>query len=241
MRISVLTGAGMSAESGVPTFRDALTGLWERFDVEQLATEDAYRRDPALCWGWYRWRARLVRHAQPNAGHVGIAALADTLALRLITQNVDDLHERAGSTVDAHLHGSLFASRCIDCSTACPPDDEPITRNMQQIPDAGGRESPPVCATCDGAIRPGVVWFGEALPDTAWATAIDAIGDCDLLVVIGTSGLVYPAAGLPQRARDAGIRIIEINPHPSAISALADEHWRIGAGEGLARLRQTLG
>ena len=240
MRITFLTGAGMSTESGVPTFRDALTGLWERFDAEALATEAAYRRDPALCWGWYRWRARLVQAAQPNAGHAGIHALARQHDTRVITQNVDDLHERAGSTVDAHLHGSLFASRCIDCGMTCPPDNDPIVRDLDRVPVAGDREPPPRCPACAAAIRPGVVWFGEALPQDAWTTATEAMRDCELLVVIGTSGLVHPAAGLPQLARDAGSRIIEINPQPSAISTLADEHWRIGAAEGLARLRQTL-
>ena len=239
MRIAFLTGAGMSAESGVPTFRDALTGLWQRFDAEALATQDAYRRDPALCWGWYRWRARRVQEAKPNAGHLGIAELATSQDVTVVTQNVDDLHERAGSRDVIHLHGSLFASRCLDCGAPATGED-PILRDQQRIPPDGGREQPPPCADCGGAMRPGVVWFGESLPEGAWDMTMRQLAGCDLLVVIGTSGLVYPAAGLPELARRAGVRIIEINPQSSAISRLADEHWAVGAGEGLARLRQTL-
>lgn len=241
MRITFLTGAGMSAESGVPTFRDALTGLWARFDAEQLATETAFRRDPALVWGWYRWRAALVRRVQPNAGHGGIAALARDHAVRVVTQNVDDLHERAGSADVAHLHGSLFASRCIDCGArAGGREDDPILRDGASIPDEGSHEMPPRCTHCDGPIRPGVVWFGESLPENAWNTAIDAIEDSDLVVVIGTSGLVHPAASLPRLARDGGKHVIEINPRRSAVTPLADEHWATGSVEGVARLRDRL-
>jgi len=241
MRIAFLTGAGMSAESGVPTFRDALTGLWARFDAERLATETAFRDDPALVWGWYRWRAALVRSAAPNAGHAGIAALAPYHDVAVITQNVDDLHERAGSREVAHLHGSLFASRCIDCGAVeHGGDEDPILRDATAVPDGGGREEPPRCGHCGGAIRPGVVWFGEALPETAWTAAVQAIEGCELLVVIGTSGLVHPAAALPGLAREAGKRIIEINPQRSAVTPLVDEHFACGAGEGLARLAACL-
>ena len=239
MWIVFLTGAGMSAESGVPTFRDALTGLWQRFDAEALATEAAYRRDPGLCWGWYRWRAKRVQDATPNAGHLGIAALAASHDVTVITQNVDDLHERAGSHAPVHLHGSLFASRCLDCGAPADGED-PILRDVDRIPDAGGHEPPPRCVHCGGPLRPGVVWFGESLPEDAWESASHAVCHCDLLVVIGTSGLVHPAAGLPERAHRAGVRIIEINPQRSGITACADEHWPVGAGEGLARLRQVL-
>lgn len=241
MRIAFLTGAGMSAESGVPTFRDALTGLWARFDAEQLATEAAFRRDPALVWGWYRWRAALVRRVAPNAGHTGIAALAMEHDVAVVTQNVDDLHERAGSRDVAHLHGSLFASRCIDCGgTAGDGEHDPILRDAHAVPDEGGHEDPPRCAACGGAIRPGVVWFGEALPDAAWNAAIDAIERSELVVVVGTSGLVHPAASLPRMARDAGKRVVEINPRPTAITPLADEHFACGAGVGIARMEREL-
>lgn len=239
VRIAVLTGAGMSAESGVPTFRDALTGLWERFDPEQLATERAFRRDPALVWGWYRWRARLVAGAQPHAGHRALAALADAgHAIQVITQNVDNLHERAGSRDVLHLHGSLFSSRCLDCGRA--PASEPILERPHAIPADGGHETPPACAHCGAAIRPGVVWFGEPLPAAPWEAAQAAIRACQLLVVVGTSGLVQPAASLPLLARGPSQRVIEINPVASAITELADEHWPLPASTGLARLASQL-
>ncbi len=238
MRIAFLTGAGMSAESGVPTFRDALTGLWARYDPEQLATEAAFRRDPALCWGWYRWRAALVRRALPHAGHLGIAALANSgHAVSVVTQNVDDLHERAGSTGVIHLHGSLFASRCLDCGHRVSPD--PILADPPPG-DAGARETPPPCPACGGPFRPGVVWFGEALPEAAWTAAGDVLDRCQLLVVVGTSGLVHPAASLPMRARRRGVRVVEINPVESAVSTFADEHLRMPASAGIQSLLDRL-
>ena len=241
MRIVFLTGAGMSAESGVPTFRDALTGLWARFDPMELATEAAFRRDPALVWGWYRWRGARVRDAQPHAGHSAIAALADAgHQVSVVTQNVDDLHERAGSRGVVHLHGSLFASRCIDCATTRDPD--PILDGIAGIDPAGdgAREAPHACPACGGMFRPGVVWFGEALPAGAWQRAVAAVEDCDLLVVVGTSGLVHPAASLPGHARQAGARVVEINPTATAISADAHEHLRLPASTGLQALLATL-
>ena len=238
MRIAFLTGAGMSAESGVPTFRDALTGLWARFDPERLATEAAFRDDPALVWGWYRWRAALVSRAQPNDGHLGIAHLQDRHQVRVVTQNVDDLHERAGSQDAVHLHGSLFASRCIGCGLRADP--EPIVQRMEAVPVGGGSEAPPRCAGCGDAIRPGVVWFGEALPEAAWNAAIEAIADCELLVVVGTSGLVHPAAALPAHAREMGRRVLEINPTETPIAEVAHASWREPAGAGIARLERML-
>lgn len=238
MRIVFLTGAGMSAKSGVPTFRDALTGLWARFDAERLATEAAFRRDPALVWGWYRWRAAKVRQALPNAGHAGIAALQAAHEVRVITQNVDDLHERAGSREATHLHGSLFASRCLDCGARARPD--PILHDLDAHAGDGRRESPPPCAHCGAPIRPGVVWFGEALPADAWDAAVAGIANCDLLAVIGTSGLVRPAASLPGLARDAGVRVLEINPIETPLTPSMHASWRATASDGIARLASLL-
>ncbi|WP_149195534.1 SIR2 family NAD-dependent protein deacylase [Luteimonas suaedae] len=235
MRIVLLTGAGMSAESGIPTFRDALTGLWARFDPQRLATPSAFREDPALVWGWYRWRAARVRQARPNAGHDGIAAL-ETLghAVTVITQNVDDLHERAGSSRVLHLHGRLLSSRCSDCGARTVPD--PIV--AAPLPtDDGAREEPPACAHCDGGrLRPDVVWFGEALPDDAWNAAQEAIAACDLLLVVGTSGLVHPAAALPAIALLRGSPVVEINPDATGLSTQADAAWRLPASRGIQRL-----
>lgn len=238
MRIVFLTGAGMSAESGIPTFRDAQTGLWARHDPQQLATEQAFRRDPDLVWGWYRWRAARVAAAAPNAGHAGIAALQATHAVTVVTQNVDNLHERAGSDPVHHLHGSLFASRCIECGHLPMPD--PITVGLSGPAAEGAREAPPRCTQCGGLLRPGVVWFGESLPALPWQAATDAALACDLLVVIGTSGLVHPAAQLPAIAQRAGARIIEINPQITALSHQIDDSWRLGAGAGLERLQAWL-
>ncbi|MBS7456289.1 SIR2 family NAD-dependent protein deacylase [Coralloluteibacterium stylophorae] len=237
MRIGVLTGAGMSAESGVPTFRDALTGLWARHDPAELATEAAFRRDPALVWGWYRWRAAQVRRALPHRGHTGLAALAATHEVRVVTQNVDDLHERAGSIDVVHLHGSLFSSRCSDCGRRAVP--EPLAAALADA-DEAARLPPPACSHCPGTIRPGVVWFGEALPTAAWDAALDVVATAELLVVVGTSGLVHPAAALPSLARRAGLPVIEINPQPGAIAEVASESWRCTAGAGIARLLERL-
>lgn len=234
MRIAFLTGAGMSAESGVPTFRDALTGLWSRFDATALATEAAFRSDPALVWGWYRWRAAMVRRAQPNPAHVGIAEFARRGHLvDVVTQNVDDLHERGGASGVTHLHGRLFASRCLDCGTTRDPD--PILDGLDAIVE-GVRETPPACDACGGPFRPDVVWFGEALPEDDWARAVAALERCELLVVVGTSGLVQPAASLPQLARERGARVIEINPGDSAVSQLAHERLRMPASSGIRML-----
>lgn len=206
--VVVFTGAGVSAESGIPTFRDALTGLWSRFDPAQLATAEAFRADPGLCWGWYESRRLKVIQAQPNAAHLAIAELAKHVPeLTVVTQNVDDLHERAGSQDVIHLHGSLHSPRCIDCGNAhmtpLPSDELPVD---------GCRLEPPRCDACNGYIRPGVVWFGEMLPEAAWNAGLTAAGDCDLCFSIGTSGVVYPAAELPLRALGAGATVVHVNP-----------------------------
>ncbi|MFJ4347640.1 SIR2 family NAD-dependent protein deacylase [Pseudomonas sp. NPDC089401] len=206
--VVIFTGAGVSAESGIPTFRDALTGLWSQFDPAQLATAEAFRADPELCWGWYEWRRLKVLQAQPNAAHLAIAELAKHVPkLTVVTQNVDDLHERAGSQDVIHVHGSLHSPRCIDCGNAhiapLPSDDLPVD---------GCRLEPPRCDACNGYVRPGVVWFGEMLPEAAWSAGLAAAGDCDLFFSIGTSGVVYPAAELPLRALGAGATVVHINP-----------------------------
>lgn len=230
-RICVLTGAGMSAESGVATFRGGGDSLWSRFDPMRLATEDAWRQDAALVWAWYRWRMERVRRAQPHAGHRALAALAARMAGRvsLLTQNVDDLHERAGSRVDAHVHGDLFALRCFDCGRAHAGGLPAFDPHAERAP-------PPACAHCDGSVRPGVVWFGEALPGEAWQAATDAARGCALMLVVGTSGLVHPAAGLPALAQRHGATAIEINPEPTALSAAADSVWRATAAAALPSL-----
>jgi NAD-dependent deacetylase len=206
--IVVFTGAGVSAESGIPTFRDALTGLWERFDPVKLATAEAFRADPSLCWGWYEWRRRKVLQAQPNEAHLAIAELAKHIPkLTVVTQNVDDLHERAGSKGVIHLHGSLHSPRCIDCGNA-----HEAALPSGDLSKDGCRLEPPRCNSCDGYIRPGVVWFGEMLPEALWTAGLTAAESCDLFFSIGTSGVVYPAAELPLCALGTGATVVHINP-----------------------------
>ncbi len=212
--VVVLTGAGVSAESGIPTFRDALTGLWERFDAEALATAGAFRLDPALVWGWYEWRRGKVLRARPNPGHLAIAELETLVpAFTLVTQNVDDLHERAGSTTPIHLHGSLHEPRCFACARP-----HRLEEGAPDEPEGGRLLQPPRCLHCGGRVRPGVVWFGEALPMDAWKRAKEAVSACDVMLVVGTSGLVQPAASLPAIAAAKGARAVQIDPNADAIS-----------------------
>lgn len=235
--VVVLTGAGMSAESGIPTFRDAQNGLWARFDPEELATARAYQQDKALVWGWYVWRMAMVRVAQPHPGHRALAELADLKpGLSIVTQNVDDLHERADSEDVVHLHGSLFASRCFACGR--PHDDVHLPPEAAQKPSL--HLMPPRCAHCGGYVRPGVVWFGEPLPQLAWRKAERCATECDLLIAIGTSGLVFPAASLPGVARHRGAKVVEINPVRTELSDLADLSLRCAAGEALSKLLAAL-
>jgi len=221
-RVVVFTGAGASAESGIPTFREALTGLWERFDPAQLATPEAYRADPSLCWGWYEWRRRKVALAQPNAAHHAIAELARRVPqLTVITQNVDDLHERGGSLEVIHLHGSLNSPRCIDCDLP-----HTLALPLDTLPEGGVRLEPPRCSRCIGFIRPGVVWFGEMLPEQAWRDAMEAVKECDFFLSVGTSGIVYPAAELPLRALGHGATVVHVNPVRFDVSS--QEHFLEG-------------
>lgn len=231
-KVVVFTGAGMSAESGVPTFRDALTGLWQRFDAQELATPEAFRDDPPLVWGWYEWRRDAVRRARPNAGHHAVAAIeARVPATVLITQNVDDLHERAGSAAPVHLHGSLFAPRCSRCSHPAT-----ITGGTGEEPAEGRRIPPPRCGRCAAPVRPGVVWFGEALPEAALAAAVEAASTCDVLLTVGTSGLVYPAAEIPQVAARLGATVIQVNPQETPLDAVARVNLRGPAARVLPAL-----
>lgn len=227
-RVEVFTGAGMSADSGLDTFRDATTGLWSNVDPQAMASIGAWARDPDPMWAWYLWRARKARSAGPNAGHLAVAQWQERASVHVTTQNIDDLHERAGSRDVSHLHGSLFAFRCSVCGApAGEPDlpEEPVERL-----------SPPACTTCGNPVRPGVVWFGETLPETDFAEAEQSMRDCDLLVIVGTSGVVYPAAGLPQIAADRGVPVVEISPATTDLTPLATWHLDTTAAEGLPAL-----
>ncbi len=216
-----LTGAGVSAESGVPTFRDAQTGLWSRFDAEELASPQGFERDPGLVWRWYMGRLGQLEEAAPNPGHTALAQLEGICErFLLVTQNVDDLHEQAGSVDVIHLHGSLLDFRCVSCSA---PHN--LTEEQRRA------DSPPSCGVCGDLVRPDVVWFGEGLPWEAVETAAEAARACDLMLVVGTSGLVYPAAQLPLIAKRAGAKVIDVNLEPGPISSIADLFLQGKSGE----------
>lgn len=208
-RVVVLTGAGISAESGIPTFRDALTGLWATYRAEDLATPEAFARQPGVVWDWYHSRRASIRRAEPNAGHRALVDLARRVSrCTLVTQNIDGLHQRAGSTDVIELHGNILRSRCSREGTVV---DDPLP--------AG---SPPPCPRCGAPLRPDVVWFGELLPLDALATAEAAAADCDVLLSVGTSNLVVPAATIPWIAAARGATVIVVNT--------TDEGQRRGPG-----------
>lgn len=226
--ICVLTGAGISQESGVPTFRGD-GGLWKRYRPEDLATPEAFARNPLLVWEWYAWRRELIHRAQPNAAHLALVRLETMLAAKpggkfiLLTQNVDGLHERAGSRNVVRLHGDIWQLRCTSCGAERQDYAVPL------------EPFPPRCS-CSSIMRPGVVWFGEALPEEAWGRAAAAAASCELFLVIGTSALVHPAASLPLLGKRSGARLIEINPDPTPLSDLADVTIQAKAAEVFGHL-----
>ena len=236
-RLVVFTGAGMSAESGIPTFRDPVYGLWEKFNPQDLASVEGWKSDRGRVWAWYEWRRSVALNVQPHAGHFALARLPQTLkaltgrevTVDIVTQNVDDLHERAGSTNVQHLHGSLFAPRCDRCDQPGTFEGPPLTAALATL-------TPPKCQRCHGVLRPGVVWFGEGLPQDIWQRAQDLMLAADTVLVVGTSGLVYPAASLPLLAIERNTWVAEINPNETTLSTHVNLHWKISAAEGLAAL-----
>jgi NAD-dependent deacetylase len=221
-RVVALTGAGISAESGVPTFRGD-GGLWRRYRAEDLATPEAFARDPRLVWEWYDWRRGIIAAARPNAGHRALVDLeARSSAFTLVTQNVDGLHRAAGSRNIIHLHGDIWTLRCTRCGAEREDRSVPLP------------ELPPRCA-CGGLERPGVVWFGESLPEGAFEHAVREVEAAEVVLVIGTSAVVYPAAGLGAVATRSGIPVIEVNPEATGHSAGALS-LRGNAGEVLPRI-----
>jgi NAD-dependent deacetylase len=226
--VVVLTGAGISAESGVPTFRDAQTGLWAKYSPEELATPQAFRRNPKLVWEWYAWRRELVAQAEPNPGHLALAELERRLPkFTLITQNVDGLHQRASSRNVIELHGNIHRIKCFDEGRII--DSWPPTA-----------EVPPRCPHCGGYLRPDVVWFGETLPPPALQAAFEAAQQGDLFFSIGTSGLVQPAASLPYEALRRGVTVVEINPDETSLTAGATYALRRPAGQILPAIVAAL-
>ena len=210
----------------MPTFREAQTGLWEKYDPLQLATPEAFARDPELVWRWYQWRRELVAKSAPNAGHRALAELASLVPrLTLVTQNVDGLHQRAGNRDVIEFHGNIFANRCFADG---------------RVVEAAEDDSPPTCPDCGARTRPGVVWFGEAIPEEVLHASFAAAGDCDVFLSVGTSALVYPAAGLADVAIDAGATTIEVNPSPTGQSDSYTASLRGNAGVVLPKLVESL-
>ena len=227
-RVVISSGAGMSAESGVETFRDAQTGHWSKFRPEDLATPQAFLANPSFVWDWYRARRAKLSAVVPHVGYevlVGWEQRFDPLTI--ITQNVDGLHHRAGSQHVIELHGRLDVVCCCECDFT-----------QQTLEDLGEE---PMCTMCGAWLRPGVVWFGEMLPEGAFEAAQDAVDSCGVLMVIGTSGVVQPAASLAQYAREMGANVIEINPDPTPITAIAHVHLPEKCGAALQAINEALG
>ncbi len=210
----------------MPTFREAQTGLWEKYDPLELATPEAFARDPELVWRWYRWRRELVSRADPNAGHRALAELQSLVPrLTLVTQNVDGMHQRAGSRDVIEFHGNLFTNRC--CSDG-------------RIVETDADDGVPICPKCGDYLRPGVVWFGEAIPEDALHASFAAAADCDVFLSVGTSSLVYPAAGLADVAQESSAVTIEVNPSPTGRSGSFTANLRGNAGLVLPKLVESL-
>jgi len=232
--LAVLSGAGMSKESGVPTFREAQTGLWAQYDPTSLATPQAFQRDPDLVWSWYMWRYDMVIGVEPNAGHHAVAELEQVIPeVVVLTQNVDGMHQRAHSTDVVELHGNLTRFRCYD-----------DCQQNRTIIDLEGfnytKDHAPACPHCHAKVRPDVVWFSESLPSDALTRALEVARQCDVMLVIGTSGIVQPAASLPLEARRAGAVTIEVNPQPTMLTRQLDIFLQGAAGVVLPSLLSVL-
>lgn len=223
-RIAALTGAGVSQESGLRTFRDAQTGLWAQYKPTDLASPEAFARDPKLVWDWYAWRREAIKSARPNPGHYALAEMESRVSqFMLITQNVDGLHRMAGSKRIHELHGNLQRVRCSECG-----------RIAETWGDDSGQV--PTCEICGGMLRPDVVWFGEALPRSELEAAVEASRACDVFFSVGTSGIVQPAAALPFAAHNKGAVVVEVNLEPTPLTEKADFFLQGKSGEVLPEL-----
>ena len=223
-RIAALTGAGISKESGIPTFREAQTGLWAQYDPTELATPQAFERNPQLVWEWYQWRRGLVRQARPNSAHIALRHVIEKHGnFDLITQNVDGLHQRAGNQNVIELHGNIMRTKC---------SYEDIV--VEEWEDDGSK--PPKCPYCGHYLRPDVVWFGEGLPVDAMDRAVEAAQSAEVFFLIGTSGVVEPAASLPVLAKQSGAIVIEVNMEETPLTPMVDYHLRGPAGKVMTAL-----
>ncbi|MBD3332048.1 NAD-dependent protein deacylase [candidate division GN15 bacterium] len=223
-RCAVLTGAGISAESGVPTFRGE-EGLWGKFRPEELASMDAFMANPKMVWEWYNWRRQLMGDVKPNPGHHALADLEQIMpSFWVITQNVDGLHKMAGSGNILELHGNIHRNKCVKCNQLCGEDVDIDPDNI------------PTCTHCGGQLRPDVVWFGEMLDPVVINRAFAESEQADVFLSVGTSAVVHPAASLPMAARSEGAKLVEINPEPTPLTDLADISVRAKSGEFLPRV-----
>lgn len=221
-----LTGAGVSAESGVPTFRDAKNGLWSTFNLEELATPEGFIKNPKKVWKWYQYRREIIKNVKPNPGHYALAQFEDYYEdFWLVTQNIDGLHTLAGSRNILELHGNIHRNKCFNEGTI-----------IKDLPE--GEESPPRCPNCCGFIRPDIVWFNELLPAYELGKANEVSSQCDVFISAGTSAIVYPAADLPLIAKRAGAYVIEVNVEKTPISAYVDATILGKTGTVLPRLAQ---
>ncbi len=214
--MTVFTGAGISKESGIPTFRDAQEGLWANYSPEDLATPQGFRKNPRTVWEWYDFRRNKVWTVKPNPGHYAIVDIEDRVTaagypFTLITQNIDNLHQEAGSSRVLELHGNIFRYKCLDSNHPAPFDDFKDSTDV-----------PPRCKRCNSYIRPDVVWFGEMLPEPILTAAFEAAGETEVMLVVGTSGIVHPAASIPILAHRNGACVIEVNPEESALTPMVD-------------------
>lgn len=216
----VLTGAGVSAESGIPTFR-GVDGLWKNYSATELATPQAFVKNPGLVWEWYHWRQSIISKAKPNPAHYALVKLEKMIArFLLLTQNIDNLHRRAGSENILELHGNIFRTRCLQCNNITAYEHpEEISKNFL-----------PKCA-CDGLLRPDVVWFGESIPQKIWQDSMDFLSQADTVLICGTSGVVWPAAAIPEIAQQNNIKTIEINLEHTPVSSVVDISILGKAGE----------
>jgi NAD-dependent deacetylase len=220
-RIVAFTGAGISAESGVPTFR-GVDGIWKKMRPEELASMDGFLANPSLVWEWYQHRRAIIHTLHPNAGHRALAEMEHVFPqVAVVTQNIDNLHRRAGSNNVIELHGNIERNYCVKCGTPYQESGDAIPNQI------------PACAQCGGLVRPDVVWFGEMLPADAWESAVRACESSDLLISVGTSGVVYPAASLPLAGKRAGSFVVEVNPEPTPLTSIVDEYLAGPAGSVL--------
>ncbi len=228
--VVVFTGAGVSKESGLPTFREAQEGLWAEYDPQDLASVEGFRRDPERVWTWYQHRRTLYGDVEPNPGHHAIVDLEELVPrVVVVTQNVDNLHRDAGSSDIVELHGNIYRYKCIDREHKL---------QLDELEDTD--EIPPRCPRCGSLVRPDVVWFGEFLPPDALERAFQESRQCDVMLVVGTSAVVQPAASLPYEAADYGASIIEVNPNPSGVTNLADVFLQGPSGEMLPQVTDEL-